>query len=142
MALKDISNRLRNAGQKADAVIEAWRNSPSKNEEALSRVVRAYIGRKLELPEEKISDNITIMVRENISAATGIPVEKLKEMDRPGACGSTPAVLAKRILLFIDIQDKLGVKMPPADAGSIQTVQDLAKELWPLIKAGNETDRI
>ena len=55
-------------------------------------------------------------------------------MDKPGACGSAPAVLAKRILFFLDVQGKLGVKMPPEDAGKIQTVQDLAEELLLLMQ--------
>lgn len=73
------------------------------------------------------------MVRIRISKATGIPVEKLKELDKAGACGSAPAVLAKRVLLFIDIQKKLGITFPADKMYGVQTVQDLAELAFPLI---------
>lgn len=133
MAIRDIAGRLNEAAKAADVVIEEYYKNPSQNVAELAQVIRQYITLKLQLPEDEVSDNITVMVRYSISQATGISIEELKTMDRPGACGSAPAVLAKRILLFLDVQRKLGVQMPPADAGRIQTVQDLAEELMPLL---------
>lgn len=133
MAVRGIAGHLNEAAKAADTYIEAYQGQSFATAEELTQVIRQYIVIKLQLPQEEVSDNITKMVRCSISKATGIPVEQLKEMDRPGACGSAPAVLAKRILLFLDIQTKLGVRMPPDHAGNIQTVQDLAEELLPLL---------
>lgn len=134
MAIKDIAVRLREAANAADSVMEDFLREPSPGQAGLENAIREYIARKLELDEEEISDNITIMVRSNISKTSGIPLEKLKEMDRPGACGSAPAVLSKRVLLFLDVQKKLGVAMDPKQAQDIHTVQELAEVLYPLWK--------
>jgi len=134
MAMKSIVGQLKEAAKAADAVMEDYRKSPSRDVETLARVIRQYAAAKMQLTEDETSDNITVMTRYHVSRISGIPVEKLKEMDKPGACGSAPAVLAKRILFFLDVQGKLGVKMPPEDAGKIQTVQDLAEELLPLMQ--------
>ena len=115
-------------------MISDYLSKPLSDQSGLERVIKEYIAIKLQLEEEEISDNITIMVRISVSKATGIPLEKLKAMDRPGACGSAPTVLAKRVLLFLDVQKKLGVAMDPKLAGSIQTVQDLAEILYPLLQ--------
>ena len=134
MAMKEIAGRLKEAAKAADAVMEDYLKKPSRDAGTLAGVIRQYAAAKMQLSEEEISDNITVMTRYHVSRISGIPVEKLKEMDKPGACGSAPAVLAKRILFFLDVQGKLGVKMPPEDAGKIQTVQDLAEELLPLMQ--------
>ena len=137
MEIRDIADRMKEAANAADAVIEEYYKNPSDNAEDLARMILRYITVRLQLPPEEVSENITVMVRSSISRATGISIEELKKMDRPGACGSAPAVLAKKILLFLDIQKKLGVQMPPADAGKIRTVQDLAEELMPLMDKGS-----
>ena len=134
MAMKEIAGLLKEASKAADAVMEDYLKKPTRDLESLTRVIRLYAAAKMQLTEEETSDNITVMVRHYVSRISGIPADKLKEMDKPGACGSAPAVLAKRILFFLDVQGKLGVKMPPEDAGKIQTVQDLAEELLPLIQ--------
>ena len=134
MAIKDIAAKVGEAGKAADAVMEEYLSRPLTDQKDLEKAIKAYVALKQQLADEEISDNITVMVRISVSKSSGIPVEKLKEMDRPGACGSTPAVLAKRILLFLDVQKKLGVAMDPKIAQEIQTVQDLAGILYPLLK--------
>lgn len=133
MAISDIAGKVSNASRAADAVFEEYSKKEQKDRNDLTLAIKQYIAVKLRLPAEEFSDNITKMVRFSISRNTGIPIEELKEMDRPGACGSAPAVLAKRILLFLDVQKKLGVHIPPENAGKIQTIQDLASELAPLV---------
>lgn len=133
MARKDIATEISESGKVADAVIEEYLSRQLINQAELADAIKKYIAAKQQLEEEEVSDNITIMVRISVSKASGIPIEKLKEMDRPGACGSAPTVLAKRILLFLDVQKKLGVSMNPKDAQKIQTVQDLAEVLYPLL---------
>lgn len=134
MSAREIASQIAESAKAADAVLADFLSQPEQSEEALAAAIKKYIAVKQQLSGDEVSDNITIMVRISISKATGIPVEKLKEMDKAGACGSAPAVLAKRVLLFIDIQKKLGVAMAPEKAGGIQTVQDLSGILYPLIR--------
>ena len=134
MALKDIAGRLEEAARAADAVMADYLSEPLAGPAGLEKTIREYIAVKLRLDGDEVSDNITVMVRISVSKDSGIPLEKLKAMDRPGACGSAPTVLAKRVLLFLDVQKKLGVAMKPELAQDIQTVQDLAGVLYPLLE--------
>lgn len=137
--MKDIAGRLKDAGRAADQIIAAYREGDAGDAAELADVVKRYITVKLRLQEEEVSDLIGEMVRFSVSKASGIPVEKLKEMDRPGACGSAPAVLSQKILLLLDIQNKLSVKMPPQAAVEIRTVRDLADVLMPLVRSERES---
>ncbi len=138
MAIKDVANRITKSAKAADLLWEEAMEQPKIDEKKLAEVMKEYIGLKQQLEGDEVSDNITIMVRISVSKATGIPFEKLKEMDKAGACGSAPAVLAKRVLLFLDIQKKLGITFPPEKMYGVQTVQDLAKLAIPLMES-NET---
>ena len=138
MRAKEIARQIADAKKAADSVMSDFLDKTEPEDWELEQAIRRYIALKLQLDEAEVSDNITIMVRISVSKATGIPLEKLKEMDRPGACGSAPAVLAKRVLLFLDVQKKLNVSMPPEKAGSIQTTHDLTEILYPLLKGRDE----
>lgn len=134
MLLKqEAAARIKEASNAADRLMEAFLESGSFDRKELEETLKRYIGCKLQLAKEEISDNITVMVRTSVSKATGIPAEKLKELDRPGRCGSAPTVLAKRVLLFVDIQKKTGVTIPPDRAPDIQTVEDLSEILYPAL---------
>lgn len=131
--MRNIAGQIAESAKAADAVLEDYLAQPEMSEKALAETMKKYIAVKQQLSGDEVSDNITIMVRISISKATGIPVEKLKELDKAGACGSAPAVLAKRVLLFIDIQKKLGITFPVDKMYGVQTVQDLAELAFPLI---------
>ena len=135
MGMKEIASRICEANKASEAVMAEFRALPDAGREELTAILNRYIACKLQLEKRDVSDNITIMVRTSISKVTGIPVEKLKEMDRPGACGSAPAVLAKRVLLFLDIQKQLDIILPPDRLYGVQTVNDLAEIAIPLIEA-------
>ncbi len=134
MGMKEIANRIGEANKASAAILEEFRALPEADQSDLVSALNRYIPGKLQLQGEEVSDNITIMVRMSISKATGISLEKLKEMDRPGACGSAPAVLAKRVLLFLDIQKQLGITLPPEKLYDVQTIGDLANLVFPLMK--------
>ncbi len=132
MTAREIAKQIAHASRSADLVMTEFLELADPGPDELEQAIRGYVALKLQLEGDEISDNITKMVRISVSKASGISLEKLKEMDRPGACGSAPAVLAKRVLLFLDVQKKLHVSMPPEKAGDIQTTQDLTDVLYPL----------
>ena len=78
MAIRDIASRLSEATRAADVMIEEYYKHPSQNAVELAQVIRQYITLKLQLPQDEVSDNITVMVRYSISQATGISIEELK----------------------------------------------------------------
>ncbi|MBR3642641.1 MAG: hypothetical protein IKN57_03940 [Parasporobacterium sp.] len=137
MGMKEIASRIGEANKESAAVLEEFHALPEADQSDLAFALNRYIPGKLQLQGEEVSDNITIMVRTSISKATGISLEKLKEMDRPGACGSAPAVLAKRVLLFLDIQKQLGITLPPEKLYGVQTIEDLTNLAYPLLEEKN-----
>ena len=126
MNIKDMAGRLSRAGEAADAALQSIKDHPGADRELVGEKLRQYLSAKLLLEDAEVSDNIVEMIRLNISKSSGIPVEKLKEMDKPGNCGSAPAVLTKRVMLFLEIQKVLGISLPPREAAEIRTVGDLA----------------
>ena len=134
MGMKEIASRIGEANKASAAVLEEFRALPEADQSDLVSVLNRYIPGKLQLQGEEVSDNITIMVRTSISKATGISLEKLREMDRPGACGSAPAVLAKRVLLFLDIQKQLDITLPPEKLYDVQTIEELTNLAFPLLE--------
>ena len=138
MEIKEIAARIGEANKASAAVLEEFHALTEADPSDLASALNQYIPRKLQLEGEEVSDNITIMVRISISKATGISLEKLKEMDRPGACGSAPAVLAKRVLLCLDIQKQLDITLPPEKLYGVQTTGDLADLAFPMVKERKE----
>ena len=134
MNIQDMAGRLNQAGDEGDAALERIRNFTNADRAQTEECLKKYIASKLLLTEEEISDNIVEMVRLNVSKASHISVEKLKEMDRPGACGSAPAVLAKRVLLYVGIQKALGITFPAEEMAEVRTVQTLAEMIEKVMR--------
>lgn len=134
MNIQDMAGRLNRAGNEGEAALEQIRNHPDADRAQIEKCLKKYIAAKLLLKEEEMSDNIVEMVRLNVSKASHISVEKLKEMDRPGACGSAPAVLAKRVLLYVGIQNALGITFPAEEMPEVRTVQALAEMIEKLMR--------
>ena len=134
MNIQDMAGRLNRANGEADTALERIRSNPHADREWIENCLRNYIASKLLLDEEEISDNIVEMVRINVSKASHISVEELKKMDRPGACGSAPTVLAKRVLLYIGIQNALGITLPARELPDVRTVQELTDMILKVIR--------
>ncbi|MCU6761184.1 Uncharacterised protein [uncultured Roseburia sp.] len=133
MFIDEMANRLIDAKKSADFQLERLKILSISDRYAIADSIRKFVAYKMLLEDHEVTDNITEMVRINVAKAMHISVSELKDMDKPGMCGSAPAVLSKRILLFIDIQNKLGVKLPAEQTPEIQTVQELTDMLIPLL---------
>ena len=131
--VREIAGRLKQKQEAAESLLEEVRSAPERSAEEIAGKLRQNIAAKLLLSETEISDNIIEMVRINVAKASHMTVEQLKEMDRPGRCGSAPAVLSKRVLLYIDIQKQLGITLPAMELPEIRTVQELTVMILPLI---------
>ena len=126
MDLKDMARRLGSANTTAEAALNVIRENPAAGKAVTEDSLRNYIACKLLLEEDEISDNIVEMTRINIAKASHIPIEQLVEMDKPGRCGSAPAVLAKRVMLYIGIQKELGITFPVQEMADIRKISELA----------------
>jgi len=51
-----------------------------------------------------------------------------------GSCSGLGSPAEKRILTFVVMQRKLGIKMNPKDAAEVETLDDLAKVVLPLLQ--------
>lgn len=131
--VREMAGRLKQKKETAEFLLEEIRSAPEKTPEEIAGKLKQYIAAKLLLSEAEVSDNIIEMVRINVAKASHMTVEQLKEMDRPGRCGSAPAVLSKRVLLYIDIQKQLGITLPAMELPEVRTVQELTDMILPLI---------
>ncbi len=131
--VREIAGRLKQEKETAESLLEEVRSAPERSAEEIAGKLKQYIAAKLLLSEAEISDNIIEMVRINVAKASHMTVEQLKEMDRPGRCGSAPAVLSKRVLLYIDIQKQLGITLPAMELPEVRIVQELTAMILPLI---------
>ena len=132
--VRDMAGRLKQKKETAESLLEEIRSALEKSPEEIAGKLKQYIAAKLLLSEAEVSDNIIEMVRINVAKASHMTVEQLKEMDRPGRCGSAPAVLSKRVLLYIDIQKQLGITLPAMEMPEVRTVQELTDMILPLIR--------
>ena len=132
--VREIAGRLKQGQKTAEALLEELRLAQEQSPEEIADKLKQYIAIKLLLSEAEISDNIIEMVRINVAKASHLSVEQLKEMDRPGRCGSAPAVLSKRVLLYLDIQKKLGITLPAQKLPEVRTVLELTDIFLPLIR--------
>ena len=132
--VREIAGRLKQGQKTAEALLEELRLAQEQSPEEIADKLQQYIAIKLLLSEAEISDNIIEMVRINVAKASHLSVEQLKEMDRPGRCGSAPAVLSKRVLLYLDIQKKLGITLPAQKLPEVRTVLELTDIILPLIR--------
>lgn len=132
--VREMAGRLKQKKETAESLLEEIRSALEKSLEEIAGKLKQYIAAKLLLSEAEVSDNIIEMVRINVAKASHMTVEQLKEMDRPGRCGSAPAVLSKRVLLYIDIQKQLGITLPAMEMPEVRTVQELTDMILPLIR--------
>ncbi len=132
--VREMAGRLKQKKETAESLLEEIRSALEKSPEEIAGKLKQYIAAKLLLSEAEVSDNIIEMVRINVAKASHMTVEQLKEMNRPGRCGSAPAVLSKRVLLYIDIQKQLGITLPAMELPEVRTVQELTDMILPLIR--------
>lgn len=133
MDMQTMAAHLVHANEQAEDILKEIRMHSDADRTVIADCLKRYIAAKLLLSGDEVSDHIIQMVRINVAKASNISVEALKEMDRPGRCGSAPAVLSKRVLLYLALQRELGITLPPDKMPDIHTVQDLADLILPLI---------
>ncbi len=134
MEMQEMASRLAQANQQAEEILDAIHRDPYPDRAVIEACLKQYITKKLLLSEEEASDNIVEMVRINVAKASHMTVEEVKQQDRPGACGSAPAVLSKRVLLYLAIQKALAITLPAAKMPNVKTIQELTDLILPLIR--------
>ena len=130
--VREIAGRLKHNNEMAESHLDEIRSFPELPAAVVAEKLKHYIPAKLLLEEEEVSDTIIEMVRSNVAKASHLKTEQLKEMDRPGRCGSAPAVLSKRVMVYLDIQKNLGITLPAKDLPEVRTVQELTDMILQL----------
>ena len=131
--VRKIAGRLKHNNEMAESHLDEIRSFPELPAAVVAEKLKQYIAAKLLLSEEEVSDNIIEMVRCNVAKASHMTSEQRKERDRPGRCGSAPAVLSKRVMVYLDIQKNLGITLPVKDLPEVRTVQELTDMILPLL---------
>lgn len=128
---QELARKMAAINEKALEILKDLRGWKAMDRPEMEEIIRRYAACKLQLNEEDICDNLTIMARISVARVMNISVEELKAMDVPGMCGSASGVLAKRVAMFMDVQKVLDIKIPPEKTPYIQTIQDLLDIVIP-----------
>ena len=125
------AEHLEAINKRSELILEEIKSADHLKRDYLEEKLKKYICIKLMLPEEDISDNITLMAQMSVARALNIDITKVPGVDNPGQCGGSTAVLSKRIQLFLAVQRGLGVTIDPKGTPSITMVADLADIILP-----------
>ena len=118
--------RLMEASQQAKQEVEDILSGDYSNRDYLSEHVRKYVKARLELedlPEEDLPVNRACGI--SVAKTFDIDLDLLNEVDVPAGCTRATAVMTKRILLFMALQDDLNFKFKAEDTPKIRTMGNL-----------------
>lgn len=98
--------------------------------EEFTDCVRGYVLAKFLLPQKEQEDDLNRLAQKSVALLLKLPVEKLKEVDKPGGCTVTTAVSDKKVLLLMRMGKLLGNRIKPDQMPQIKTIGDLADYLY------------
>ena len=120
---------LKSCAEKAARELDWLKANPQASREEWASHIRGYVLSKFLLEEGEQEQDLIQLAQKSVSLLTGIPREKLEQMDRPSGCIAATAVLDKKVLLLLSLSKGLGVPLPPGSAPKIKTLDQLAEAL-------------
>lgn len=120
---------LKSCAEKAARELDWLKANPQTSREEWASHIRGYVLAKFLLEEGEPEQDLIQLAQKSVSLLTGIPREKLEQMDRPSGCTAATAVLDKKVLLLLSLSKGLGVPLPPGSAPKIKTLDQLAEAL-------------
>lgn len=131
--IQDKAKILADANRRSALILDEIRETKMPDAEFLATKIKQYCGVKLRLEEKEISDNIILMLQTSVAKALHIDITQLPGVDHPGQCGSASAVLSKKIQMFLAVQKGLNIHIDPKKTPEIQTIQEMAQLVQPLL---------
>lgn len=119
------------ARQAADVQMNQILCADSLSEDFFQGHLRSYILHKFLLEESDCqTDDFQELIALSLSKSMHISKELVAEFDRAKTCDGATSAMAKRILLLMSIQKKLGIQLPADEAAAVKTLTQLTELVW------------
>ena len=129
----ELERRYATAEKEARKVAQAVNEGPMPDKESFRKAVERYVRIRMLLePDDELPDSLNLLGQMNLSRALGIPIPDLSKVDMEAKCGSTSAVMTKKILLIIALNHDFGIKIDADAAADITKFNELVEITYSL----------
>lgn len=142
MDIETLKDQIKRNDEAADNLIRSVLETPQLPPfDDYQVVISRYIRYRYMLdPTDETEVNLDRLAYESVEAMVNATGGNLSIAGVSGSCNGLGSPKEKRVLTFIVLQKKLGIKMDPAAAAQIETIEDLANLTYQLLqeKQGGE----
>lgn len=129
----ELKRRYATAEIEARKVAQAVNEGSMPDKESFRKAVERYIRIRMLLePDDELPNSLNLLGQMNLSRALGIPIPDLSKVDMEAKCGSTSAVMTKKILLIIALNRDFGIKIEADVAADITKLNELVEITYSL----------
>ncbi len=133
---ESVKERLLAAKKAAAEQMELIRSQENLALPFLRERLRQYILFKLLLDEESCpSDDLGEIVTASLERSLRLD-KSLVQMEKGGGCDGAPPSITRKLLLFLAIQQELGIKLSPQELALVKTTAELYVLVLKAIQAG------
>ena len=80
------------------------------------------------------TENFNALTELSLSRSMKVSKELVKEFDLAKSCDGATSAMAKKVLLFLNIQRELGLEIPAEESAKDITLTQLADLIWEVMK--------
>ena len=129
----ELERRYTTAEKEARKVAQAVNDGPLPDKESFKKAVEQYVRIRMLLePDDELPDSLNLLGQMNLSRALGIAIPDLSKVDMEAKCGSTSAVMTKKILLIIALNRDFRIKVEANAAADITKFSELVELTYSL----------
>ena len=126
-----LKETILNSRKKADAAMQAIRTADPLTREFFGEKIRDFVLAKYMLsPGEDLPENFNALAELSLSRSMKISPELVKEFDLAKSCDGVSSAMAKKVLLFLNIQKQLQIELPAKGTATLKTLDELADLAW------------
>lgn len=128
----EVRRLLLRARREADACISAITTADPLRYDFLHEQLYRYVLAKFLLTDgdRPADDSFHALVETSLSRSMGISPDLVKEFDTARSCDGATSAMAKKVLLFMAIQQALHIELPARESAQIKTMGDLSALVW------------
>lgn len=127
----DAKHLIHQANVAAKREMDAIKQESPLAKASFDAHLRTFILAKFHLLDVELpTADFDEIVELSISRSTGISKELVREFDIAKDCQGASTSMTKKVLLFITIQNQLGIELPGEKSAYLRTMQDLCDLVW------------
>lgn len=116
--------------KRARQYLDRMKSGQCRDSDAFYACLRGYTLARFLLTEEETAEEIAELAAKSMAKLLHIPVETLKQNDKPSGCTYATSVSDKKILLIMSLTKALNVTLFPRQVPEIRTLGQLSALLW------------